>query len=190
LPFIGPLRENVGVTVDTSAVGPFLESKTDAVRQALASKMTEVTAMLEMKIQPKLLGDPETRIKGELPLAKRTRNLFGSLRPVETAMSEAEITGGVQAGGGEADYAKYLEYGTRAHIIAAVNAKALRFFATSENMAGESRMMTELGGLLTFAKVVHHPGNPAFAFMRGTLDENAEEIRTGFQETASEAARS
>ncbi len=58
-------------------------------------------------------------------------------------------------------YARILNLGgtTRAHVIKAVNAKALAFYASSPNLAGESRMMTALGGLLIFRRLVHHPGS-------------------------------
>lgn len=163
----GPFRENVGVTIDTAAVGPFLESKTDAIRKALAAKMDFTTA----RIQKIIVDD---KLQGQL-LNHRKGKLSNSVRPTETAVTADEIDGGVVAGGTGAPYARALEYGARAHLIKAVNAKALHF---------------SVGGVEIFRKSVMHPGNRAYAFMRGTLDEEASNIQAGFQEAANEAAKS
>lgn len=163
----GPYREAVGVTIDTSAVGPYLESKTSAVKDALAAKMDFTTLRLQ-----KIIVDD--KLQGQL-LNHRTGNLGGSVRPTETTVTETEIDGGVVAGGTGAPYARPLEYGARAHLIQAVNAKALHF---------------SINGKEVFAKSVRHPGNRAYAFMRGTLDEEASNITAGFQDAVTEAARS
>jgi hypothetical protein len=46
-----------------------------------------------------------------------------------------------------------------------------------------------MNGKEVFFKRVMHPGNRAYAFMRGTLGEESANIQAGFQETAAEAAR-
>jgi hypothetical protein len=163
---IGPFRESVDVTIDTSAVGPYLESKTNAIREALIARMTAVDTMLQSKIVGKL--------SGEL-LQQRTGKLSSSVRIVETTASATEIAGGVTAGGGPVNYAAALEYGAKAHIIQAINVKALAFMWQ---------------GRQVFFKSVNHPGNEAYAYMRGTLDENSENIQAEFQDAADEAARS
>jgi len=165
--FVGPLREQVGVTIDTSAVGPFLESKTSAIQQALAAKMDFTSA----RIQQIIVND---KLQGQL-LQHRTGKLGDSVRTTETVVTSSEIDGGVVAGGGPVDYARALEYGAKAHIIQAMNAKALHFM---------------IDGKEIFRKSVMHPGNRAYAFMRGTLDEEAQNIQAGFQEAATEAAQS
>ena len=162
----GPFRENVGVTIDTSAVGPMLESKTSAIMKALTAKMDFTTA----RVQQVIVND---KLQGQL-LNHREGNLSNSVRPTETVVTATEIDGGVVAGGTAAPYAAALEYGARAHLIRAINAKALHF---------------SIGGQEMFRKQVMHPGNRAYAFMRSTLDEQAQEIQAGFQEAASEAAK-
>lgn len=163
----GPYRESVSVTIDTNAVGPFLESKTGAIRKALADRMDYTTAMLQMKI----VND---KLNGQM-LNRRTSHLANSVRPTDTVVTADEIAGGVEAGGRGAPYARPLEYGSGAHVIEAVNAKALRFV---------------VDGKVIFRRRVMHPGTRAYAFMRGTLDENSGLIQEGFQESASEAAQS
>lgn len=174
---IGPFREAVGVTVDTSAVGPYLESKTGAVKNALVAKMDYTT----LRLQKIIVND---KLQGQL-LNHRTGNLGNSVRPTETTVTESEIDGGVVAGGTGAPYARPLEYGSRAHLIRAINAKALAFSVDGgEVVSGLTDRET------IFRKSVQHPGNRAYAFMRGTLDEEATSITAGFQETVTEAARS
>ena len=163
---IGPLRESIGVTVDTSSVGPFLESKTGAIRAALARKMD----FTEARLQGIIVGD---KLSGQL-LNRGTGSLSNSVRPTKTIVTNSEITGGVVAGGTGAPHARPLEYGSNAHPIEAVNAKALHFV---------------MNGKEVFFKRVMHPGNRAYAFMRGTLGEESANIQAGFQETAAEAAR-
>ncbi len=163
---LGPYREQVGVTIDTSAVGPMLESKTMAIRWALREKMSYTTAHLQQIIV-------DEKLDGQL-LNRRTSSLANSVRQTPTTETTEEIDGGVVAGGTGAPYARPLEYGSQAHEIVAVNAKALHFVIDGKDI---------------FRRRVMHPGNRAYAFMRGTLDEQAEEIRTGFQVAAEEAAK-
>jgi hypothetical protein len=164
---VGPYRQSIEANIDLSAVSAFLESKTEAIRLALAERMTAVDLMLQSKIvEGKLSGDP---------IKRRTGKLSNSVRPIETMVSGPEITGGVTAGGGPAYYAKFLEYGTRAHLIFPVKARCLAFI---------------IDGKQVFAMRVNHPGNRAYAFMRGTLEENSQNIIGEFQDAAAEAANS
>lgn len=155
----GPFREDVGVTVDTSAVGPFLESRTSQIRAALVARMDYWSLRLQQIIV-------DEKLQGQL-LNHVTGKLGDSVRPRETAVTPAEITGGVTAGGGPVPYARPLEYGSQAHSIVPVRAKALHFFVEGKEI---------------FTQHVNHPGNRAYAFMRGTLDENAARIQQDFQE--------
>jgi phage gpG-like protein len=76
-------------------------------------------------------------------------------------------------------YGAIQEYGgtTRAHLIAAKAARALRF-----SLAGE----------LAFAKSVHHPGSriPARSFLRSSLAEEADAARADANDAAMEAFQS
>lgn len=58
------------------------------------------------------------------------------------------------------DYARYVNDGTRPHVIRPKNAKVLRFV---------------VGGQVVFARVVHHPGTRANPF----LDRALREVVTG-----------
>lgn len=156
----GPWRESVGVTIDTNMVGPFLESKMGGIRAALSQKMDYWDARLQQII----VND---KLQGQL-LKHRTGKLGDSVRAQETIVTPEEISGGVTAGGGPVDYARPLEYGAKAHLIEAVNAKALHFF---------------IDGKEFFRKSVMHPGVRAYAFMRGTLDEQSVQIQSDFQES-------
>lgn len=85
-----------------------------------------------------------------------THHLRGSIRH----RIKSEFHHIVQAGGRDAPYAKFVEEGTRRHVIEARRAKTLRFVQN---------------GQLRFAKRVNHPGTRPRFFMRDARDaaENA-----------------
>ncbi|MEM3463614.1 MAG: HK97 gp10 family phage protein [Candidatus Bathyarchaeia archaeon] len=58
--------------------------------------------------------------------------------------------------GPTANYAPYVEFGTRPHIIEPVHASVLAF---------------EIGGGTVFARRVHHPGFPGRFFVKSTKEE-------------------
>lgn len=163
---LGPLREQIGVTIDTNRVGPFLESKITSVRAALTARMDYWSARLQQII----VND---KLQGQL-LKHRTGKLGDSVRGEPTQVTASSIEGGVVAGGGPVDYARPLEYGSSAHEIVPVTAKALHFF---------------IDGKEVFAKRVMHPGTRAYAFMRGTLDENAQDFIASMQDAANEGTK-
>lgn len=154
----GPFREGVDVVVDTSSVGPYLEGRTGAIRAALAGKVNYWSLRLQQIIvNEKLQGQLLRHVSGKLG---------DSVRAMETKLTPEEISGGVTAGGGPVP-ARPLEYGSAAHEIVPVNAHALHFYVDQKEI---------------FTQHVNHPGTKAYAFMRGTLDEHAEEIRNDMQE--------
>ena len=163
---LGPFREQIGFTIDAAGIDAALRSRADAIRSALAAKMTYTGMRLQMII----VND---KLQGQL-LQHRTGNLGDSVRPIETEVTPTTISGGVTAGGGPVDYARPLEYGSKEHIIRAVNAKMLHFF---------------IEGREFFRYSVMHPGNRAYAFLRGTAEEQKENIISGFQQAAAEAGR-
>ena len=67
----------------------------------------------------------------------------------------------VLMGGREAPYAKFIEYGTRPHIIRARRAMALRF---------------EVHGDVVYAKYVRHPGTRAQRILARAVDESLREL--------------
>lgn len=155
----GPYRESVGVTVDASSVGPYLENKTNAIRAILTQRADYWALRLQMIIV-------NEKLQGQL-LKHRTGKLGDSVRTVPTEVTPDEITAGVTAGGGVVDYARSLEFGSQAHEIVAVNALALHFVIDGKDI---------------FRKRVMHPGTRAYAYMRGTLDENAADMIADIQD--------
>jgi hypothetical protein len=65
-----------------------------------------------------------------------------------------ELKGSTLSVGSNDPKAKWMEFGTRPHLIRPKHAKALRF-----NMRGK----------VVFARVVKHPGTPEYKFLRGAL---------------------
>ncbi len=153
----------VEVTIDSSAVGPYLDSKGDAIREALLRRMQIVSEMLQKKILGKL---------GDDPIKQRTGKLATSVRVIPPEDTGDEIEGGVQSGGGPAYYARMLESGTEAHDIVPVTKQALQFFIDGKEL---------------FRKRVHHPGTKAYKFMSETLEENADNIIGEFKDAVKEA---
>ena len=109
----GPFRESIGITIDTSAIGPYLKSKSGAIRKALADKMTYTSGMMKLRISKKL----ETG-----PIYRKSGNAAASVRGDPTEVSPSEILGGVTAGGENAPEVRWLEYGTQPHDIAPLEA--------------------------------------------------------------------
>lgn len=114
-------------------------------------------------------------LSGQL-VNRRTGNLS---RAVFTKMID-DLTGVVGVGK-EAPYARFVNDGTRPHIIAARNAKALAFhvngFYTSyTSNAGITRQAYNKGDLI-FRKVVHHPGTKPRHFMEAALAAAKPEIQ-------------
>jgi hypothetical protein len=177
----GPYQDSVDVEIDVSAVGPALESKTDAIMEALTAKMGSVSLALQSAIVQKL--------SGEL-LQRRTGQLSNSIRTIPTTVGSDSITGGVLGGGGVAPYARALEDGSVAHVIEAKSAKALAFeVSATSNFAPYGGLFAKNGGsLMVIVKKVNHPGTKAYAFMKGTLDENRQNIIGEFQDSVKEGA--
>ena len=87
---------------------------------------------------------------------RRTANLARSIHIGAVTPTRAETIA-------SADYAGYVEQGTRPHVIRPRNRKALRFPATRADarLSGAPRK----GGRVRFAKRVMHPGTRAQPFM-------------------------
>jgi len=152
--------------VDTSAVEGYLPAKGDAVVAALMERTNAVNLKLQAKILGKLEGDP---------IKSHTHKLSGSVRVIPTTNDGAKINGGVQAGGGPAFYAKFLEDGTQPHVIMPKDPKGVLAFM--------------IAGQMVFRKKVMHPGNKPYLFMKGTLAENKENIVASLQSAVVEAVK-
>jgi hypothetical protein len=157
--------EQIRFTVDPSQMDGYLANKGDAIIAALTLRTTAVNIALQAKIQGKL--------EGQL-LKSHTHKLAGSVRTIPTVSDGSKISGGVQAGGGPAFYAKYLEDGSQPHIIRPKDPKGVLAFMVGDKMI--------------FARVVHHPGTKAYLFMKGTLQEERTGIVEQLQSAAKEAA--
>ena len=84
----------------------------------------------------------------KLLVSRKTGNLARLIHIGSISNSTATIIA-------SANYAAYTEYGTRAHIILPVNAKALRFaVGANRRLSGSPRK----GAPVIFAKRVRHPG--------------------------------
>jgi hypothetical protein len=153
--------------VDTSGVGNYLPDKTTAIIAALMERTTAINSALQAKIAGVVL-------QGN-PIKSHTDKLAGSVRVIETANDGTTISGGVQAGGGPAFYAKFLEDGTQGpYTIQPTDVKGVLAFM--------------IGGRMVFAKKVIHPGLKAFLFMKGTLEESRGTIIEQLRSAAAEAS--
>lgn len=87
---------------------------------------------------------------------RKTGNLGRSIHIGAVTPTRAETSA-------SADYAGYVEQGTRPHVIRPKNRKALRWAASS----GDARLSgsPRSGGRVRFAKRVQHPGTRAQPFM-------------------------
>ena len=121
-----------------------------AVRQAVDISAASVLRGAKAKVSDDVLHVKTGRLRRSLSM----RSLGGEDAP------SAEV-------GTNVEYAAIHEYGgqTKAHIIEAVNGKALAFMGKD--------------GAMVFRKVVHHPGSkmPERSFLRSTLTEQAEQIQ-------------
>lgn len=87
---------------------------------------------------------------------RKTGNLGRSIHLAEVTPTSALTVA-------SANYAGFVEHGTRAHIITPNARKALRFAATpgGRRLTGSPRK----GAAVVFAKVVHHPGTAPYPYM-------------------------
>ena len=81
---------------------------------------------------------------------------------------EAEITDTTARVAASANYARFLEEGTRAHEITPNAKKALRWAASAggRRLTGTPTKAAQAGGGVVFATKVHHPGTKAYPFMK------------------------
>lgn len=125
-----------------------------AVRRAIEESAIRVTAGAKAK-----LTDDVLRV--------RTGRLRRSVHYVMGGSDDAPQA----AIGTNLEYAGIHEFGgqTRAHVIEALNAKALMF---------------QVGGQVVFAKRVNHPGSkiPERSYLRSTLGEQSSEIKARIDE--------
>lgn len=100
--------------------------------------------------------------EAKLLVPRKTGNLGRSIHLARYSQTEAIVEAG-------ANYAAYVELGTRAHEITPRAKKALRWAATAagRRLTGTPRRAAQRGGLggVVFAKRVHHPGTKAQPYL-------------------------
>ncbi len=110
------------------------------------------------------------------PIKRRTGNLSRHIDyTVQQNGTQIVMKVGVVRGEQDVPYAKWLEGGSRPHVITPKNARVLAF-----SVAGEK----------VFAKAVNHPGTPAFRFLRSSLQENRQMIVKELRDAAAAMVRS
>ncbi len=103
----------------------------------------------------------DTTAEAKRLVPRKTGNLGRSIRPGFLSARDALVVA-------DANYAAYVELGTKPHIIRPKNKKALRFPAsgTSVTLGGRARTgEVRAGGAFTFAGEVHHPGTRPQPFL-------------------------
>lgn len=103
----------------------------------------------------------DTTAEAKRLVPRKTGNLGRSITPGALTNSDALVVA-------RARYARYVELGTRPHVIRPRNAQALRFPAkgTPVTLSGRARTgAVRAGGAYAFAKEVHHPGTKPHPFL-------------------------
>jgi hypothetical protein len=162
----------LNITVDDTVVMARLDSMPAKVHAAVLKKTYELALRLKQKVKANLKN---------VILRYRTGELYGSMFN-EVTDSATSVTGMVasSASSKAAPYAYIQEYGgtTKAHVIEAVNAKALL-------IAKEGS-----GGVFygSFFKRVNHPGStiPPHRYLGSAFDEMKPEIQSGYEQAAQE----
>jgi len=141
------------------AVANRLQSMPERIAARLAGVMEGLGLELRQRVQESMVGSG---------LRSRSGRLAQS---IEVQVDGTSATAGIDAAA--VPYAAIQEYGgtTRAHVIATINASALRF---------------QLGGRTIFAKRVMHPGSviPARSFLGTALAELAPAARGAIADAA------
>ncbi len=146
---------SVSITINglDELAGRFQAINKEAVQQALLESVNQRIIAVAKAIAPKRTGALQASIRAE---------------PADDGLSVNIIA--------DKPYSKYLEFGTKPHLIEATNAKALHF---------------AINGKDVFAKLVMNPGIPQdkFAFIRpaieGALSDVIDQLIVFFREELS-----
>lgn len=133
--------------------------------------MTEIIGISQLEARLARLASPSlaTGITGRLGLStvreakilvpRKTGNLGRSIHVASTTATTSIVAASAQ-------YAPYVEYGTRPHIITPKAKKALAW--ASGAAGGQFRRLSgaaRVGAPMIFARIVHHPGTRAQPFL-------------------------
>jgi phage gpG-like protein len=156
----------LSVEIDDRVIMARLNAMPGKLRSALLKKTYELAEKLKSKVQQNL-----TNQILQIRTGKLSRSIFE-----QVTNSATEVSGRVYSSG--VAYAKIQEFGgqTKAHIIEAVNGKALAF---------------KMGGKDVFFKRVNHPGSkiPAHHYMGQAFDSMKPEIVAGYQQAVAEGTK-
>lgn len=110
------------------------------------------------------------KLRGTL-LRVRTGNLIQSIGQTQAVFDSdgvrSSVGSGVATGAKSVSYAAPLEFGSKPHIIRPLPGRGPR---ASLRFIGRN-------GQIVFAKSVNHPGNQAYSFVRGTVEERLPEYQ-------------
>lgn len=134
---------------------PQLIKRIDAVASSKVPHATLVQWQVRAVALAKMLALPH----------KKTGNLSRSIHAGSISSSRASIEA-------SANYAAYLEFGTKAHVIVPVRAKALAW-GGSRRLTGSLRSGSSP---TVFAMRVEHPGNPPYPFLRPAAERALGEL--------------
>ena len=156
----------ITVEVDDRAIMARLSYMPDKLRASFLKKTYALAEKLKSKVQQNLTN----RIL-KIRTGKLSRSIFE-----EVTNTANEVAGRVFSSG--VPYARIQEFGghTKAHVIEAINGKALAF---------------NMGGKQVFFKRVNHPGSniKASHYMGSAFDEMKPEITQGYEQAASEGTK-
>lgn len=154
------------VEIDDRVIRARLDAMPDNIRAAFLKKTYTLAEKLKSKVQQNL-----TNLVLRIRSGKLVRSIFQQVENDTNSVSGRVYSSGVP-------YARIQEYGgqTKAHIIEAVNGKALMF---------------NIGGKTIFATRVNHPGSTikASRYMGQAFDAMKPEIKQGYEEAAREGTR-
>jgi phage gpG-like protein len=154
------------ISVDSRQIMARLSVMPDKLRAAFLKKTYSLAEKLKSKVQQNL-----TNKLLNIRTGKLVRSIFQ-----QVTNSTNEVSGRVYSSG--LPYAAIQEYGgqTKAHIIEAVNGKALMF---------------NMGGKQVFFKRVHHPGSniKGAHYMGQAFAEMTPEIRAGYEQAVVEGTK-
>lgn len=158
----------LSATLDAGKLLANLDTMPAQVVAAVATKMRSITINLQRHVvQDKLHGQVLKYHSGKLARSIQ-----------EDSRTEGDVVIGEVFSAGDVKYAAIQEFGgtTPPHDIIPTKADALAFM---------------MGGKMTFAKIVHHPGSkiPERSYLRSSLADQASEITEGLKLAAIRGAQ-
>lgn len=144
--------------------------------EGLAALYRRLNAVADTGLRRDLLGKVALRAVDEAKtlVPRKTGNLGRSIRLGRVSDDSAEVLAG---GIGGVGYARYVEFGTRAHVIRPRNRRVLRWSRGGRRLTGTARSGTSD---FIYARQVNHPGTRAQPYLRPGVEKALAEA--GFRE--------